>query len=304
MKREVLLVLTILRLAGMREGPKRSSWLRRVWRSLRAGRYRGPSTSRRWRSAQDDEVNAGGRITRRQGDGRTGRLGEGFSLVLGVAEGVFERRVSQKFFSRFAWFLSRESAAQIRMPNYLELPVGPKSPELVNAVIEIPYEGINKYEYDKQLHVFRLDRNLYSPVHYPGDYGFIPSTLADDGDPLDCLVLVDTPSFPGCVLTVRPIGVLEMTDQGVGDEKILCVGQANPRYKDVWNYSDVYPHVLKEMTHFFSIYKDLEGKRVEVKGWRDAAVARQKIAVAAQAFEDAKEQKDKKILEAVGAGKK
>ncbi len=190
------------------------------------------------------------------------------------------------------------------MPNYLELPVGPKSPELVNAVIEIPYEGINKYEYDKQLHVFRLDRNLYSPVHYPGDYGFIPSTLAADGDPLDCLVLVDTPSFPGCVLTVRPIGVLEMTDQGVGDEKILCVGQANPRYKDVWNYSDVYPHVLKEMTHFFSIYKDLEGKRVEVKGWRDAAMARQKIAEAAQSFEDAKEKKDKKILEAVGAGKK
>jgi len=187
------------------------------------------------------------------------------------------------------------------MPNYLELPVGPKSPELVNAVIEIPLEGINKYEYDKQLHVFRLDRNLYSPVHYPGDYGFIPSTLADDGDPLDCLVLVDTPSFPGCVCTVRPIGVLEMTDQGLGDEKILCVGQGNPRYKDVWNYSDVYPHVLKEMTHFFSIYKDLEGKRVDVKGWRDAARAREIISEAAQAFVGAK---DKKVLEAVGAGKK
>jgi inorganic pyrophosphatase len=187
------------------------------------------------------------------------------------------------------------------MPNYLELPVGPKSPELVNAVIEIPYEGINKYEYDKQLHVFRLDRNLYSPVHYPGDYGFIPSTLAADGDPLDCLVLVDTPSFPGCVLTVRAIGVLEMTDQGVADEKILCVGQANPRYKDVWNYSDVYPHVLKEMTHFFSIYKDLEGKRVDVKGWRDAARAREIIGQAAEAFVA---DKDKKVPETVGAGKK
>jgi len=189
------------------------------------------------------------------------------------------------------------------MPNYLELPVGPKSPELVNAVIEIPLEGINKYEYDKQLHVFRLDRNLYSPVHYPGDYGFIPSTLAADGDPLDVLVLVDTPSFPGCVLTVRPIGVLDMTDQGVNDEKILCVGQGNPRYKDVWNYSDVYPHTLKEMTHFFSIYKDLEGKRVEVKGWRDAAVARAKITEAEQAFVEAKGKGEKKVLEAV-AGKK
>ena len=189
------------------------------------------------------------------------------------------------------------------MPNYLELPVGPKSPELVNAVIEIPLEGINKYEYDKQLHVFRLDRNLYSPVHYPGDYGFVPSTLAADGDPLDCLVLVDTPSFPGCVLTVRPIGVLDMTDQGVNDEKILCVGQGNPRYKEVWNYSDVYAHTLREMTHFFSIYKDLEGKRVEVKGWRDAAVARAKITEAEQAFVDAKGKGEKKVLEAV-AGKK
>jgi inorganic pyrophosphatase len=174
------------------------------------------------------------------------------------------------------------------MPNYLELPVGPNAPELVNAVIEIPLEGINKYEYDKQLHVFRLDRNLFSPVHYPGDYGFIPSTLGDDGDPLDVLVLVDTPSFPGCVLTVRPIGALEMTDQGQGDEKILCVGEGNPRYNDVRNYTDVYPHILKEITHFFSIYKDLEGKNVEVHGWRDLDFALETIRRAQKAFDDKK----------------
>jgi inorganic pyrophosphatase len=160
------------------------------------------------------------------------------------------------------------------MTNYLTLPIGSKSPELVNAVIEIPLEGISKYEYDKELHVFRLDRNLFSPVHYPGDYGFIPSTLGDDGDPLDVLVLVDTPSFPGCVQAVRPIGVLDMVDQGQGDEKILAVGEGNPRYNDVNEYSDIYPHILKEITHFFSIYKDLEGKRVEVRGWRNAADAR------------------------------
>ena len=99
------------------------------------------------------------------------------------------------------------------MVNYLELPVGEKCPEVIHAVIEIPAEGINKYEYDKTLHVFRLDRNLYSPVHYPGDYGFIPSTLSEDGDPLDVLVLVDAPSFPGCVMQVRPIGLLEMLDR-------------------------------------------------------------------------------------------
>ena len=171
------------------------------------------------------------------------------------------------------------------MVNYLELPAGPDVPEVVNAIIEIPADGVTKYEYDKKLHVFRVDRNLFSPVHYPGDYGFIPSTLGDDGDPLDVLVLVDTPSFPGCLQEVRPIGALDMIDQGQGDEKILCVGAGNPRYKDVTNYSEIYPHILKEITHFFSIYKDLEGKRVEVRGWRDAEWAKEIIVKARQAFE-------------------
>src|ERR1700754_2085398 len=183
---------------------------------------------------------------------------------------------------------AKEKRLHTFMTNYLELPVGEKSPEVINAVIEIPYEGVNKYEYDKENHVFRLDRNLYSPVHYPGDYGFIPSTLAADGDPLDVLVLVDAPSFTGCVMTVRPIGLLEMLDQGVLDEKVLAVGKNNPRYTDVWNYSEIYPHILKEITHFFSIYKDLEGKRVEIKGWHDAAFARTKVVEAVNRFKDKK----------------
>jgi inorganic pyrophosphatase len=174
------------------------------------------------------------------------------------------------------------------MTNYLELPIGENFPEACNVVIEIPKGAVNKYEYDKQLHVFRLDRNLHSPVHYPGDYGFLPSTLAEDGDPQDVLVLVAEGSFPGCVQTVRPIGMMEMLDQGVPDEKILCVGKNNPRYKDVWNYSEIYPHMLKEITHFFAIYKDLEGKRVEVKGWHDAAYARKKIVEAAERFKAGK----------------
>lgn len=174
------------------------------------------------------------------------------------------------------------------MTNYLELPVGPDVPNVINAVIEIPGESNNKYEYDKNLHVFRLDRNLYSPVHYPGDYGFVPSTLAEDGDPLDVLVLVDAPSFPGCLQSVRPIGLLEMLDQGVADEKVLCVGKNNPRYQDVTNYSQIYPHMLREITHFFAIYKDLEGKRVEVKGWHDADYARAKVIEAQQRFLDNK----------------
>src|SRR5438270_36820 len=161
------------------------------------------------------------------------------------------------------------------MINYLNLPIGDKVPDEVNAVIEIPRGQTNKYEYDKQLHVFRLDRNLYSPVHYPGDYGFIPSTLSDDGDPLDVLVLVDAPSFTGCVMTVRPIGILRMVDQGRDDEKILAVGTNNPIYQDVHVYTEVYAHVLREIEHFFTIYKELEAKATHLTGWSDAAHARE-----------------------------
>ncbi len=161
------------------------------------------------------------------------------------------------------------------MTNYLNLPIGESAPDEVNAVIEIPRGQTNKYEYDKQLHVFRLDRNLYSPVHYPGDYGFIPSTLSDDGDPLDVLVLVDAPSFTGCVMTVRPIGMLRMIDQGREDEKILAVGTNNPIYKEVHDYANLYPHVLREIEHFFTIYKELEAKTTRITGWNDAADARE-----------------------------
>ena len=107
------------------------------------------------------------------------------------------------------------------MPDYTRLPIGEKSPHRINAVIEIPKDSVNKYEYDKQLHVFKLDRTLFSPVHYPGDYGFIPCTLGQDGDPLDVLVLVEGPSFPDAWIEVRPIGVLEMVDQGRKTRKFL-----------------------------------------------------------------------------------
>src|SRR5947209_14885729 len=110
--------------------------------------------------------------------------------------------------------------------------------------------------------------------------------LADDGDRRDVRVVVDAPSFPGWVQIVRPIGVLEMTDGGKGDEKILAVGKSNPRYKDVWNYSEIYPHMLREITHFFSIYKDLEGKRVETRGWQDAAAARALIGESQKSYAD------------------
>jgi inorganic pyrophosphatase len=160
------------------------------------------------------------------------------------------------------------------MPDYTRLPIGEKAPHRVNAVIEIPKDSVNKYEYDKHLHVFKLDRTLFSPVHYPGDYGFIPCTLGQDGDPLDVLVLVEAPSFPGCLIEVRPIGVLQMVDQGKKDEKILAVAESDPLYKDVHDYSQMFSHTAKEIEHFFSIYKALEGKKTEMAGWADGDTAR------------------------------
>ena len=173
------------------------------------------------------------------------------------------------------------------MTNYLTLPIGNGAPDVVNAVVEIPRGPSNKYEYDKTLHVFRLDRNLYSPVYYPGDYGFIPSTLSEDGDALDVLVLVVEPSFTGCLIEVRPIGVLEMLDQGMKDEKVLAVGTNNPHYHDVNDYTEIYPHILREIDHFFSIYKDLEGKSTEMVGWYDAEHARHIIKESRERFLEA-----------------
>lgn len=163
------------------------------------------------------------------------------------------------------------------MPDYAQLPIGDRAPEIVNAVIEIPQGSVNKYEYDKKLQVFRLDRTLHSPVHYPGDYGFIPGTLGRDGDPLDVLVLVDKPSFTGCLMEVRPIGVLRMVDQGKKDEKILCVVANDPVYQEISDSSQVFPHLLQEIEHFFSIYKTLEGKKTEIVGWAGAKAARRLI---------------------------
>jgi inorganic pyrophosphatase len=163
------------------------------------------------------------------------------------------------------------------MTDYLRLPIGEHAPSRVNVVIEIPRDSVNKYEYDKALHVFKLDRTLFSPVHYPGDYGFVPSTLGQDGDPLDVLVLVESPSFPSCVMEVRPIGVLKMVDQGKKDEKILAVAESDPVYRQVEDASQVPQHLLREIEHFFSIYKYLEDKRTEIAGWGNADAARQII---------------------------
>lgn len=139
---------------------------------------------------------------------------------------------------------------------------------IVDAFIEIPSGSQNKYEFDKEKGVFRLDRVLYSPMHYPTEYGYIQETLAEDGDPLDVLVLTTFPTFPGCVIETRVVGVLLMTDDKGKDEKLLGVPTEDPRWKQVRSLEDVPPHILEEIAHFFSVYKQLEGKEVTVEGWR------------------------------------
>jgi len=147
----------------------------------------------------------------------------------------------------------------------------PAQPKLgvINVLIEIAAGSKNKYEFDKDLQAFALDRVLYSSVQYPYDYGFVPNTLADDGDPLDGMVIIDEPTFPGCVIASRPIGMLEMIDGGDRDEKILCVPDNDPRFAQVKSLKDVAPHRLDEIAEFFKTYKNLQKKAVQILGWQD-----------------------------------
>jgi inorganic pyrophosphatase len=148
-----------------------------------------------------------------------------------------------------------------------DLAPGRHPPEEVTAVIEIPFGTRNKYELDKETGLMKLDRVLYSSMHYPGDYGFIPRTLAEDGDPCDIVVLVNEQTFPGCLIDTRPLGVLRMLDRGEPDDKILSVPMHDPYHQEFFDIADIPQHMLKEVEHFFHTYKDLEGKRVEIKGW-------------------------------------
>jgi len=170
--------------------------------------------------------------------------------------------------------------------NRLLLPLGEKSPEEINVIVEIASGSRNKYEYNKALDIFELDRALHSPIFYPGDYGFVPRTLALDDDPLDVLILVSEPTFSGCLVKARPIGLLNMIDDGKTDDKVLAVPVGEPEYAEVHNYTQIFAHQLRKISHFFETYKLLEGKKTSVKGWADAAEARRIILESSQRFEE------------------
>jgi inorganic pyrophosphatase len=162
-----------------------------------------------------------------------------------------------------------------------KIPVGTNPPHEVNVIIEVPAGGEPvKYEMDKESGALFVDRILHTSMRYPANYGFLPQTLGDDGDPLDALVIAGVPLIAGCVVAVRPVGVLLMDDDKGGDEKLLCVPltKLNPYYTNITKLADV-PSILIEQTeHFFAHYKDLEpGKWAKVKGWADADVAAEYI---------------------------
>jgi inorganic pyrophosphatase len=151
----------------------------------------------------------------------------------------------------------------------LSFPIGREAPVEVNAIVEIPKGSSNKYEFDLQNEVFFLDRVLYSPLFYPCDYGWVASTLSEDGDPLDILVLGSHPTFPGCIVQSRPLGALAMKDEHGTDFKVLAVSSRDPRFLECQCLDNVSAHLLREIEHFFRIYKDLEEKETEVMGWVD-----------------------------------
>jgi inorganic pyrophosphatase len=154
---------------------------------------------------------------------------------------------------------------------------GSDIPRVVNAIIEIPKGRRNKFEVDKATGLIRLDRYLYTSSHYPGDYGFIPQTLAEDGDPLDILVMVNEPTFSGCLIEARVIGLFKMKDNGQDDFKVLGVPYTDPLFAEYHELPDVPSHFLREVEHFFATYKQLEGVEIQVHGWASANEAIEEV---------------------------
>ena len=149
------------------------------------------------------------------------------------------------------------------------------SEETVSVMIEIPTGSRNKYEMDPDSGRITLDRMLFTATRYPADYGFIEGTLGGDGDPLDAMVFVGEPTFPGCVIRARPVGLFRMHDEKGPDEKILCVPLRDPMWSHVQELDDLLPTLRAEIQHFFAVYKDLEGKKVSIEGYgsRQDAIA-------------------------------
>ncbi|MFT4310051.1 MAG: inorganic diphosphatase [Candidatus Woesearchaeota archaeon] len=142
--------------------------------------------------------------------------------------------------------------------------VGDKAPAIINAVVEITKDSKLKFELDKETGMMKLDRFLYSAVHYPGDYGFIPQTYWEDGDPLDIIILTGRPVYPGMLVEARVVGVIHMLDDNESDDKIIAVYDCDPRFKEFDDLEKIPKHMIDELTHFFETYKLLQKKEVKI----------------------------------------
>lgn len=151
--------------------------------------------------------------------------------------------------------------------------IDPGTAEEMNVIVEINKGSKNKYEVDKKTGLIALDRTLHTAQDFPFDYGFVPQTLWDDGDPLDVIILTTYPLLPGILVQVRPVGIMDMNDSGDSDAKIIAVPVGDPRWNDVKDLGDVNKHTLKEIEHFYATYKQVQKKVVEVKGFSDKAAA-------------------------------
>ena len=151
---------------------------------------------------------------------------------------------------------------------------GEHFPDIIRVVVEIPKGSRNKYEYDPESGRIKLDRVLFSSVHYPADYGFVEGTMAEDGDQVDVLVLIEEPTFPGCLVEAKPIGYLEMADDKGGDSKVLAVPLHDPRWGNTNDLNELPPPLLDEIENFFLTYKKLESREVRSEGWYNARKAK------------------------------
>ena len=168
-------------------------------------------------------------------------------------------------------------ARRLALSDYMMISPGTAIPSVVNMIVEIPKGCRSKFELDKETGLIKLDRYLYSSSVYPGDYGFIPQTLAADDDPLDILVMVNEPTFSGCLIEARVVGMFRMKDKGANDFKVLGVPNADPLFGHVKRLDDVPPHFLREVEHFFGTYKQLEGAHTESLGWIGAEESTQEV---------------------------
>jgi inorganic pyrophosphatase len=156
--------------------------------------------------------------------------------------------------------------------------------EPLHCLVETPKGSRNKFQWDEDLGGIKLARFLFSSVVYPADYGFVPETLSPKGEALDAVILVSEPTFPGCVIDVRPVGILRTEDDGGQDDKLLCVPFTDPNWNGMHSLDDVPEGMRNEIEHFFAIYKEPEGRTVTIHGWEDAAVAEQVLDEARRRF--------------------